>query len=164
MQLYNITANAIAKVDPVIAVGGPASAALSWVPQFLESTGNGTVLPARFVSTHSYPTDYGGGLTRTQFEDGIIAVAEVAEAAGLPLVITEFAAGLGNQFDCEWRERANARARAHACACARPPAAAAPDAPPATPSTPAHRAQAPTLPPFLSTLRPRSWAWPTSPR
>jgi len=89
-------------VDPGISVGGPATAGLGWVPQFLSSTGNGTILPTAFISTHSYPTDYGPGLSRTQFEDNIISLAKTVEEAGLPLVITEMAAGLGNQFDAPY--------------------------------------------------------------
>ena len=102
VQLYNITANAIKAVDKGISVGGPATAGLAWVPQFLGSVGNGTMLPTDFISTHSYPTDYGPSLTRTQFEDAIISLAKTVEDAGLPLVITEMAAGLGNQFDAPY--------------------------------------------------------------
>ena len=99
-ELYNVTAAAINSVDALISVGGPATAALGWVPDFIERTGAGKVVPAHFLSTHSYPTDYRhDSLTRTIWEDGIIAVAQQAAAAGLPLVMTEISAGLGSQYD-----------------------------------------------------------------
>ena len=87
---YNTTARAIAAVDPLISVGGPATAALAWVADFINFTATNDV-PRAFVSTHSYPTDYRGPgeLTRTSWEDGVIAQAAVAAAAGLPLVLTE---------------------------------------------------------------------------
>ena len=95
-----MTATAINAVDPLISVGGPATAQLKWVPDFIERTGAGKLLPAHFLSTHSYPTDYkGAAVTRTAWEDGIIAAAETAAAAGLPLVMTEVSAGLGSQYD-----------------------------------------------------------------
>ena len=95
-----MTATAINAVDPLISVGGPATAQLKWVPDFIERTGAGKLLPAHFLSTHSYPTDYkGAAVTRTAWEDGIVAAAETAAAAGLPLVMTEVSAGLGSQYD-----------------------------------------------------------------
>ena len=98
-ELYNVTALAINAVDPLISVGGPATAGLAWVPDFINRTGAGKIMPAHFLSTHHYPTDTAHPKTRHDFEDDIIAVAEQAAAAGLPLVMTEISAGLGSQYD-----------------------------------------------------------------
>lgn len=70
-----------------------------WINDFIERTGNGTLMPAHFLSTHSYPTDYRTQTLRTVWEDGIIAVSQQAAAAGFPLVMTEVSAGLGSQYD-----------------------------------------------------------------
>jgi hypothetical protein len=58
-------------------------------------------MPASFVSTHSYPTDYrhDADMTRSSFEDGVIAAAQIAQAANLPFVLTEMSAGLNNAYD-----------------------------------------------------------------
>jgi len=100
--LYNATVAAFAAVDPLLSVGGPATAQLAWVAEFINATSaaNPNRLHASFLSTHSYPTDYkGAAVTRTVWEDNIIAAAGAAEAAGLPLVMTEISAGLGSQYD-----------------------------------------------------------------
>ena len=68
-ELYNTTATDIAAVDPLISVGGPPTAALDWVPEFINFTQGGAAVPAHFLSTHSYPTDYSTNLlTRTIWE------------------------------------------------------------------------------------------------
>ena len=85
-------------MDPLISVGGPATENLLWVAEFINITGAGSKMPAHFLSTHHYPTDE-TPTKRTQYEDEIIAVAEQAGAVGLPLVMTEISAGLGNQYD-----------------------------------------------------------------
>ena len=102
LALYNATVQAFAAVDPLLSVGGPATASLAWVSDFINATSaaNPSRLHASFLSTHSYPTDYhGAAVTRTAWEDGIIAAAAQAAAAGLPLVMTEISAGLGSQYD-----------------------------------------------------------------
>lgn len=96
-ELYNVTSRAIKTADPFISVGGPATANLAWVTEFINNTAAG--VPADFLSTHHYPTDCRPSPTRTQWEDEIIAVAEEAAAAGLPLVMTEVSAGLTTQYD-----------------------------------------------------------------
>ena len=80
-------------------MGGPATARLAWVTEFINITGAGKRMPAKFLSTHSYPTDYKGVIKRTTGEDNIILKAKEAEIAGLPLVLTEISAGLGTQYD-----------------------------------------------------------------
>jgi xylan 1,4-beta-xylosidase len=96
-ELYEVTARAVASVDPLLRVGGPATQNLLWIPDLLNFTDAGRRVPQRFVSTHYYPTEMGAAeITRTSWEDNITAAADVAEAAGLPLVVTEFSAGLAN--------------------------------------------------------------------
>ena len=97
-ELYNVTSRAINAVDPLISVGGPATENLLWISDFIERTGAGALMPAHFLSTHHYPTDF-NAVNRTQWEDDIIRVAQQAAAAGLPLVMTEISAGLGSQYD-----------------------------------------------------------------
>jgi xylan 1,4-beta-xylosidase len=58
-ELYRYSVEAIRRVDPDIAVGGPASARNEWIPEFLEFCA-GEGLPVDFVSTHHYPTDASG--------------------------------------------------------------------------------------------------------
>ena len=98
-ELYNVTATAIKSVDPLISVGGPATESLMWISDFIERTGNGKAMPAHFLSTHSYPTDYKTPTVRSEWEDNIIAVSQQAAAAGFPLVMTEVSAGLNTQYD-----------------------------------------------------------------
>src|SRR5262249_7330799 len=54
-ELYRHAALAIKGVDAEIAVGGPATAANAWLPDFLNFCERER-LPADFVSTHHYPT------------------------------------------------------------------------------------------------------------
>lgn len=96
-MLYNYTARALVRADPLLSVGGPATAELGHVTDFLNFTGNGKVIPAAFVSTHSYPTDYNhlntSLLNRTFYEDNIWAAAAPAAAAGVPFLMTEISSG-----------------------------------------------------------------------
>ncbi len=55
-KLYHVTAKALKRVDPLLRVGGPATAKNAWVPEFLKFCKNRKV-PVDFVSTHHYPTD-----------------------------------------------------------------------------------------------------------
>lgn len=55
-KLYQYTANAIKNIDATLRVGGPATAANAWVPEFLDFCAQHDV-PTDFVSTHHYPTD-----------------------------------------------------------------------------------------------------------
>jgi xylan 1,4-beta-xylosidase len=55
-ELYRYTAEAIKGVDPLLKVGGPATAANAWIDDFLNFCRSNS-LPADFVSTHHYPTD-----------------------------------------------------------------------------------------------------------
>ncbi|KQV54702.1 MULTISPECIES: cellulase family glycosylhydrolase [unclassified Caulobacter] len=54
--LYKATAKAVKDVDPLIKVGGPATSAVQWLPQFLGYCAQNNA-PVDFVSTHIYPGD-----------------------------------------------------------------------------------------------------------
>jgi xylan 1,4-beta-xylosidase len=55
-ELYEHTARDLKKVSPRLRVGGPATAAASWIPEFLQFTSANHV-PVDFVSTHGYADD-----------------------------------------------------------------------------------------------------------
>ncbi len=55
-ELYAHTARALKSVSPRLRVGGPATAAASWVPEFLQYMAANHV-PVDFVSTHAYADD-----------------------------------------------------------------------------------------------------------
>ena len=54
LTLYNHTVRAIKSVNSKIKVGGPATAGLGWIDQFLDGTKTHNI-PIDFVSSHSYP-------------------------------------------------------------------------------------------------------------
>ncbi|MHB1700081.1 MAG: GH39 family glycosyl hydrolase [Acidobacteriaceae bacterium] len=55
-NLYDHTARSLKSVSPRLRVGGPATAAAQWVPQFLQHASENHV-PVDFVSTHGYADD-----------------------------------------------------------------------------------------------------------
>ncbi len=55
-DLYAHTARVLKSVSPRLRVGGPATAAASWIPEFLKFTAENHV-PIDFVSTHGYADD-----------------------------------------------------------------------------------------------------------
>jgi xylan 1,4-beta-xylosidase len=55
-ELYRHTALAIKSADAELRVGGPATAANAWLPEFLDFCRR-SKLPVDFVSTHHYPND-----------------------------------------------------------------------------------------------------------
>ncbi|HLH34729.1 MAG TPA: hypothetical protein VKX41_08645 [Alloacidobacterium sp.] len=55
-DLYAHTARDLKSVSPRLRVGGPATAAASWIPEFLKYTSENHV-PVDFVSTHGYADD-----------------------------------------------------------------------------------------------------------
>ena len=93
LQLYANTAAAIKAVDPQLSVGGPATAQLGWIPEFLSGARDAGA-PVDFVSSHLYPTDF-DRQTRDSFMNAVNASAALAHAAGVPFLLTEFNAGLG---------------------------------------------------------------------
>lgn len=97
-KLYASTAAALKSVDPLLKVGGPATADNQWIPEFT-SYCKANAVPVDFVSTHHYPTDaFGlpGADTITQLEHAPrtamrdeVAQAR-AQAGGMPLYYTEW--------------------------------------------------------------------------
>lgn len=55
-DFYKATAAALKGVDPALRVGGPATSAVQWIPDFLASCAQNEA-PVDFVSTHIYPAD-----------------------------------------------------------------------------------------------------------
>jgi len=53
LALYDVTVRAIKSVDPLIQVGGPATAAVGWVDDLLAHAADADV-PLDFISTHTY--------------------------------------------------------------------------------------------------------------
>ena len=105
-EQYAAASAAIKSVDALIQVGGPATCALGWLGSETDGNNFMTTVKARgiatdIVTTHLYPTDdivrnAGGG------RDGFSKVIKQAAAnvtsfgyPGMPLVMTEFNAGLG---------------------------------------------------------------------
>lgn len=56
--LFDQTSNTIKKIDPVLRVGGPATAGAAWVPEFLTHVKQSGAA-VDFVSTHAYGVDGG---------------------------------------------------------------------------------------------------------
>ncbi len=56
LELYDHTARTLKSVNTRLRVGGPATAAAQWIPEFLEHTSRNHV-PVDFVSTHGYGDD-----------------------------------------------------------------------------------------------------------
>ena len=97
-KLYQTTAKALKRVDPLLKVGGPATAKNAWVPEFLEFCENRKV-PVDFVSTHHYPTDAFGKagadtLSQLQHAPPHVMRDDVrmvrGHAKGLPVYYTEW--------------------------------------------------------------------------
>jgi xylan 1,4-beta-xylosidase len=97
-KLYKITAETLKRVDPLLRVGGPATAKNAWIPEFLDFCENREV-PVDFVSTHHYPTDaFGkaGADTLSQLQHASPHVMRDdarkvrAQAKSLPVYYTEW--------------------------------------------------------------------------
>jgi xylan 1,4-beta-xylosidase len=52
-RLYDVSARAVKRVDAALPVGGPASAAVGWIDEFLDAAARSGA-PVDFVSTHTY--------------------------------------------------------------------------------------------------------------
>ena len=89
LELYNSSALAIKAVHPTLQVGGPATAGLAHVQDFIDDTKK-LGLPVDFISTHSYPSDGYCSNTRDPdcFAKKVLAQKEIAEAAGYPFLLT----------------------------------------------------------------------------
>jgi xylan 1,4-beta-xylosidase len=97
-ELYRYTVQAIKGVDDALKVGGPATAANAWIPEFLAFCTDQR-LPVDFISTHHYPTDaFGqpGDDTEKQLAESTRSVLREetkkvrSEAGQLPVYYTEW--------------------------------------------------------------------------
>jgi xylan 1,4-beta-xylosidase len=97
-ELYRYTVQAIKGVDAALKVGGPATAANAWIPEFLAFCTD-QHLPVDFISTHHYPTDaFGqpGDDTEKQLSESTRSVLREearkvrSEAGPLPVYYTEW--------------------------------------------------------------------------
>ncbi len=99
-DLYAHTARSLKGVSPLLRVGGPATAAAHWIPEFLKYTADHHV-PVDFVSTHGYADDTPEDMLNTTedvpFDDRVCrAVAKVHDqikasaTPGIPLFWTEW--------------------------------------------------------------------------
>ena len=93
-QLYAATAAALKAADTRLLVGGPSTAQLGWIPEFLRAARTAGA-PVDFVSSHLYPTD-DARATRESFMDDVENSTALAHAEGVPFLLTEFNAGLGS--------------------------------------------------------------------
>ena len=57
-DLYDLTAGSIKSIDPLLRVGGPATAGAAWIPEFLAHVKQSGA-PVDFVTTHAYGVDGG---------------------------------------------------------------------------------------------------------
>ncbi len=113
-ELYDHTARALKGANARVRVGGPATSAAAWIPQFLQRTSKAGV-PVDFVSTHGYSDEnfeelfpeMAGGLKDVPFNQRTVRVMrkvrEQMAAAGeakLPLLWTEWnPAGMEGGYD-----------------------------------------------------------------
>jgi xylan 1,4-beta-xylosidase len=99
-DLYAHTARAIKAVDPQLRVGGPATAAAAWIPEFLQYVAENKV-PIDFISTHGYADEPASRLlgTKDSVSPEDIMGAVIAKVRGeidrspiphLPLLWTEW--------------------------------------------------------------------------
>ncbi|MGN6356428.1 MAG: GH39 family glycosyl hydrolase [Novosphingobium sp.] len=102
-QLYKSAAAAIKSIDPRLQVGGPATSATDWLPEFLEFAATENA-PVDFVTTHIYPGDnqeklFGPGPKRPipqVIPDGLVAARRKVNASKLgangklPLYVNEW--------------------------------------------------------------------------
>jgi len=99
-ELYRQSVLAVKSVDKRIAVGGPATAMLAWIPDMIQFCAANN-LPLDFVSTHIYPNDPQRGIFGKEhafsyeqvMPKGIAQVKQQVESSAmphLPLLITEW--------------------------------------------------------------------------
>ena len=100
LPLYNASQAALKDVHPALQIGGPSSAGLEFVADFIADTAKGG-MAVDFVSTHHYPSDpscsHAGGEHAADpdcFAKDVLASAAIAEAANKPFLLTEYKDGL----------------------------------------------------------------------
>ncbi len=102
-KLYETTARALKAIDPKLQVGGPGTAGLGWIKEFLDFCGQNNV-PVDFASTHNYGATQGfvdpDGKSQTILDtspDAVVggfawirSVVKQSKYPKLPLYITEW--------------------------------------------------------------------------
>ena len=90
-------------MHPSLNVGGPATAGLGFVQEFVDDTKRLNI-PVDFVSTHSYPSDPYCSRTPDPdcFAKKLLASREIAQKGGLPFMITEYKDGLQGGPGCAY--------------------------------------------------------------
>ena len=108
LDLYNASAMAIKAVHPSLQVGGPATAGVQHIQDFVDDTKK-MGIPVDFVSTHSYPSD--GYCSNTPdpdcFAKTLLKTRAIAQKGGLPFLITEYKDGLQGGPGCAYGEQAS---------------------------------------------------------
>ncbi len=108
-DLYDVTANALKKVNARLRVGGPATAAASWIPSFIGHTADHRV-PLDFVSTHVYGNDSAQqvlGIDQPVPDTEMVGravrkVHDLVQASprpGLPIIWSEYNASYKNETE-----------------------------------------------------------------
>jgi xylan 1,4-beta-xylosidase len=101
-KLYDVTAAAIKKVDPLCRVGGPSTAGVGWIPEFIQHCLQGNQ-PLDFISTHTYAVKKfvdADGRTNNQLSGNVNSIASSVDQASrevsaskmprLPIYFTEW--------------------------------------------------------------------------
>jgi xylan 1,4-beta-xylosidase len=76
-ELYRNTAFAIKAVNSRLLVGGPATAQLQWIDEFISFCASNSV-PVDFVTSHLYPTDPAVDQSKNGFNDAVAAASQVS--------------------------------------------------------------------------------------
>jgi len=103
LDLYNASAIAIKDVHPSLQVGGPATAGLAHIADFIADTKR-IGIPVDFISTHSYPSDPYCSTTPDPdcFVKKLLEKRDIAQKGGLPFLITEYKDGLQGGPGCAY--------------------------------------------------------------
>jgi xylan 1,4-beta-xylosidase len=99
-EIFKVSVMAVKSVDPKLMVGGPSTAQIAWIPEFLSYCDTNR-LPVDFVSTHLYPGDdqkpiFGAANSYPQSDVIPAAMAKVkawidaSPYRGVPLWLTEW--------------------------------------------------------------------------
>lgn len=93
-RLYETSAHALASVDPMLRIGGPATSKANWIAEFIAHCHTQNI-PLHFVSTHLYPQDEQVAYPDRKasphtigefFCDTVRSVQEIVAASALPLL------------------------------------------------------------------------------
>ncbi len=107
--LYRATVEALKAVNPLLQVGGPATAGNAWLDDFLGFC-KAADLPVDFLSTHYYPTDAFGGVDTDTLSQLAAAPLDVMRQRALE---ARTAAGARPLYYTEWNITSNPRDGLH---------------------------------------------------